>query len=84
MSKDKITIVDVRTLEEFMGGNVAGSINISLQEIPPRLKEIESLQQPIIFCCSSGNPSGHAAAFLKSCDLECENGGSWMDLNYNS
>jgi len=82
MSKDKITIVDVRTPSEFMGGNVAGSINIPLQEIQQRLKELKSLPQPIILCCASGNRSGQATAFLKSCGLTCENGGSWMDVNY--
>jgi len=82
MSKDKITIVDVRTPSEFMGGNVAGSINIPLQEIQQRLEELKSLPQPIILCCASGNRSGQATAFLKSCGLTCENGGSWMDVNY--
>lgn len=28
------TIVDVRTSAEFMGGNVANSINIPLNEVP--------------------------------------------------
>jgi len=82
MSKDKITIVDVRTPSEFIGGNVAGSINIPLQEIQQRLEELKSLPQPIILCCASGNRSGQATAFLKSCGLTCENGGSWMDVNY--
>jgi len=83
MSKIKQTIVDVRTPGEFMGGNVAGSINIPLQEIQQRLDEIKSLQQPIILCCASGNRSGQATTFLKGCDIECENGGSWMDVNFN-
>ena len=83
MNKSKTTIVDVRTPEEFRGGNVNGSINIPLQEIQQRLDEIKSLQQPIILCCASGNRSGQASAFLKSCGVDCENGGSWMDVNYN-
>lgn len=83
MSQDKITIVDVRSHIEFMGGNVAGSINIPLQEIQQRLEEIKSLPQPIVLCCASGNRSGQATAFLKSCGIQCENGGSWMDVNYN-
>lgn len=83
MSNNKKTIVDVRTPEEFRGGNVNGSINIPLQQIQQRLEEIKFLQQPIILCCASGNRSEQAAAFLKSCDIECENGGSWMDVNFN-
>ena len=84
MNNSKKAIIDVRTPQEFMGGHVTGSINIPLQEIQQRLDEIKSLQQPIILCCASGNRSGQATAFLKGCGLDCENGGSWMDVNYNS
>lgn len=80
---DKRTILDVRTTAEFRGGNVVGSINIPLQEIQQRLEEIKSLQQPIILCCASGGRSEQATNFLKSCGIDCENGGSWMDVNYN-
>jgi len=77
------TIIDVRTHAEFSGGHVANSINIPLQEIQQRLDEIKKLQQPIILCCASGNRSGQATAFLKSICIDCENGGSWLDVNYN-
>ena len=83
MSSNKKTIVDVRTPAEFMGGNVNGSINIPLQEIQQRLDEIKALQQPIILCCASGNRSGQATSFLQNCGVDCENGGSWMDVNYS-
>ena len=83
MIKNKFTIVDVRTPIEFMGGNVAGSINIPLQQIQQHLDEIKSLQQPIILCCASGNRSGQATIFLRSCGIECENGGSWQEVNFN-
>lgn len=77
------TIIDVRTPGEFMGGHIPGSINIPLQVIAQRLEEIKSLPQPIILCCASGNRSGQAAAFLQSCGLDCENGGSWIEVNLN-
>ena len=83
MNDEKTTIIDVRSPAEFSGGNVAGSINIPLQEFQQRLDEIKSLNQPIILCCASGNRSGQATAFLKSIGVECENGGSWLDVNYN-
>lgn len=60
---NKQTIVDVRTPGEFMGGHVAGSINIPLQEIQERLEEVKALPQPIILCCASGNRSGQATSF---------------------
>lgn len=78
----KGTIVDVRTPEEFMGGHVAGSINIPLGELTEKIEEIKSLPQPLTLCCASGNRSGKATAFLRSIGVECENGGSWFDVNY--
>ena len=80
---NKKTIIDVRTRGEFMGGNVAGSINIPLNEIPQRLVEIKKMPQPIILCCASGARSGQATFFLQSNGINCENGGSWYDVNYD-
>lgn len=77
------TIIDVRTPSEFMGGHVVGSINIPLQEIDSRLDELKTMKQPFVLCCASGNRSGQATQFLKSCGIECENGGSWMDVNFS-
>jgi rhodanese-related sulfurtransferase len=75
------TIVDVRTPGEFAGGNVAGSINIPLNEVVDRSEEIMSLKKPVLFCCASGGRSGQATAYFKSQGLECENGGGWMEVN---
>jgi len=75
------TIVDVRTREEFMGGNVAGSINIPLQEVVERESEIMDLKQPVLFCCLSGGRSGQATQYFKAKGLECENGGGWLEVN---
>ncbi len=80
---NKQTIVDVRTPGEYMGGHVAGSINIPLQEIPDRMEEIKVLPQPIVLCCASGNRSGQATYFLKQHGLNCINGGSWLEVNNN-
>ncbi len=76
------TIIDVRTPNEFMGGNVAGSINIPLQEIQLRIDELKNLNQPLVLCCASGNRSGQATHFLSQQGIECCNGGSWLDVNY--
>ena len=76
------TIVDVRTTSEFMGGNVAGSINIPLQEIQQRMDELKNLNQPLVLCCASGNRSGQATHYLSQQGIECCNGGSWLDVNY--
>ena len=82
MNNTNFTVVDVRTRTEFSGGNVAGSINIPLNEIQERFEEIKSLHQPIVLCCASGGRSGQATHFLKSMGIDCENGGSWLEVNY--
>jgi phage shock protein E len=75
-------IVDVRTPDEFIGGNVRGSINIPLNEVENRLAEFEAIEGPIILCCLSGARSGQATGFLQAQGIECFNGGGWMDVNY--
>ncbi len=75
------TIVDVRTPAEFMGGHVAGSINIPLQNVPSKLDEFRNMKN-LVLCCASGNRSGQATAWLQANGVECVNGGSWMDVNY--
>lgn len=76
------TIVDVRTVDEFRGGHVAGSINIPLNEILHRLEEIKDLKTPLVLCCASGNRSGQAHRYLSQQGIDCHNGGSWLDVNY--
>lgn len=79
------TIVDVRTRGEFSGGNVAGSVNIPLQEIEQRIDELKNLQQPLVLCCASGNRSGQAQRYLSRLGIECCNGGSWLTVtNFQS
>lgn len=75
------TIIDVRTQEEFIGGNVTGSINIPLNEVVDREDEIREMKQPILFCCLSGGRSGQATQYFKSKGIECENGGGWEEVN---
>ncbi|MBS1651178.1 MAG: rhodanese-like domain-containing protein [Bacteroidetes bacterium] len=81
IKEGKASIIDVRTHAEYMGGHVAGSKNIPLQELSERINEVKNLKN-IILCCASGNRSGQAERFLKQNGIECENGGSWMDINF--
>lgn len=76
------TLVDVRTREEFMGGHVAGSFNIPIQELTTRLDELKVMKQPLILYCASGGRSAQAAQYLKQLGYECLNAGSWMDVNF--
>ena len=81
IKSEQTVIVDVRTPQEFMGGHVAGSINIPLNEITQHLDEFKKMG-PIVLCCASGGRSGQATMFLKQNGIECSNGGSWLDVNY--
>jgi rhodanese-related sulfurtransferase len=74
-------VIDVRSQGEFMSGNVQGSINIPLQEIPQRIEDIKALNSPVILCCASGNRSGQAHHYLSQQGIECYNGGSWYEVN---
>ena len=74
-------VVDVRTPGEFMGGHVAGSINIPLNEVPSRVDEFKEMGK-VVLCCASGGRSGQATMFLQQYGIECVNGGSWLNVNY--
>jgi phage shock protein E len=76
------TVVDVRTHAEFMGGHVAGAINIPLQELMARVDEFKLLKAPVVLCCASGNRSGMATQVLQAQGVDCVNGGSWLEVNY--
>jgi rhodanese-related sulfurtransferase len=81
LKSGQATVVDVRTPAEFMGGHVAGSINIPLQNVPSKHDEFRNMKN-IVLCCASGNRSGQATAWLQANGVDCVNGGSWMDVNY--
>ena len=76
----KATIVDVRSPGEVMGGHVVGRINIPLQQIPNRLEEFKKMKN-IVLCCASGGRSEQATMFLQQNGIECQNAGSWLDVN---
>jgi adenylyltransferase/sulfurtransferase len=55
-------LVDVREVDEFAAGHLAGSVNIPLGELPQRLEEIPPQSGPV-FICRSG------ARSLAACQL---------------
>lgn len=73
-------IVDVRTAEEFMIANKNGSINIPLESLDSRFKELNK-EKPIIVCCASGSRSGLAKRSLNAKGFESvHNVGAWRTL----
>lgn len=83
IKENNCTILDVRTPEEYAYGSVPGSINIPLDEITSGMDEIKALKKPVVLCCASGARSGRVTEFLEQNEIDCCNGGSWMDLNFN-
>ena len=80
INDSKTTIVDVRTTEEFLQGNLKGSINIPLHEIVDRVEELKRIQ-PLVLCCLSGGRSGKATAYLQAQGCEkVYNGGGWEEI----
>jgi rhodanese-related sulfurtransferase len=76
-------VVDVRTPEEFAGGNVVDSINIPLDKLVEREEEVLAIEELVVFCCLSGGRSEQATQYFKSKGLNCVNGGGWMEVNGN-
>jgi rhodanese-related sulfurtransferase len=77
INDDNVTIVDVRTAGEFLGGNVRKSINIPLNKVTESVEELRNMQ-PLVLCCASGNRSGQATAYLEENGFkDVYNGGGW-------
>lgn len=78
---DGALIVDVRGPGEYAGGHIKGSINIPLDAIDSRMKDLKNKNKAIITCCRSGARSGMAVSKLSSHGLTAYNGGAWDSLN---
>ena len=58
--------IDVRTVEEYNAGHVAGSVNIPYTEINGRIGEVTRDKDALIYVyCRSGRRSGIAQVMLK-------------------
>lgn len=86
MSYEKInlkeaTIVDVREPSEFSAGNVEGSINIPLGQVPNKVEDFKNMKKPLVLCCLSGGRSGQAVEFLAANGVDdIYNGGGWEEV----
>ncbi len=79
--KEGAIILDVRSKGEYAGGNIKGSINISVDQLGNNLDKLKDKNKPVITCCASGMRSASAKSFLKSKGYaHVHNGGGWMSL----
>lgn len=59
------TIIDVRSPQEFAVKHYPNAINVPLEQVAQRIKELEKMPTPIVAYCKSGNRSGMAVSILK-------------------
>jgi phage shock protein E len=78
--KNGAIIIDVRTSGEYNSGHISGSTNVPLDKIKSKIKKIENLKKPVIFCCASGMRSSQATSIAKSRGVDAYNGGGWSGL----
>ena len=71
-------IVDVRSPGEFQSGNVSGSINIPLQNLPSKVNELKGKE--VILVCRSGARAGNALAHLTNEGITAYNAGPWQTI----
>jgi|TARA_B110000908_G_scaffold165352_1_gene214683 rhodanese-related sulfurtransferase len=79
--KEGAIVIDVRSKGEFNSGHISGATNVPLDKIKSKIKKIENLNKPVIFCCASGMRSGQANSIAKSRGINAFNGGGWSALN---
>jgi len=73
-------IIDVRSEVEFAFGHKDGSINIPINLLKDRMKELDNTK-PIILCCASGSRSAIAKYTLTSNGFKnVHNAGTWHSL----
>lgn len=83
-SLNDVSIVDVRTPEEYLIEHFPNAINIPLDSIAQRIEEFRQMKKPIIAYCRSGNRSRTAVSILKQYGItDAVNGGGIDDLKQN-
>ncbi len=72
--ENEILLIDVRQLNEYQSGHVAGAVHIALQEIPNRVEECVSADgSPTYFICKVGGRSAQACEYLAGESLNVVN-----------
>lgn len=67
-----MTLIDVRTAEEFDGGHIKGFFNIPVDELREHIEEFD-IKKPVYVVCQSGLRSYIACCILSQHGFECYN-----------
>ncbi len=66
MSEKEFMLIDVRTPQEYQGGNIKGAVNLPLDNITRDISQTASdKSQKLLLYCRSGARSGMAVRLLK-------------------
>lgn len=63
-------LLDVRTPAEYAAGHVDGALNIPVQELGSRMRELGPTTRPIVVYCRSGARSATATGMMRSVGYE--------------
>lgn len=67
--KGDYQFIDVREIDEYEEGHIAGTTNIPLSQFQARVDEI-SEDAPVVLVCAAGGRSAQAAMFMASLGYE--------------
>lgn len=81
------TVIDVRTADEFAEGHVATAVNLSVEDLPTHLAEVNKLvagdrSRPVVVYCASGGRAATAKRDLEAAGYShVVNGGGYDSLH---
>jgi rhodanese-related sulfurtransferase len=80
LKREGAQLVDVRSVGEYAGGHVPGTLNIPLHEIDARATELDPSRW-VVVACASGTRSALAARKLRSRGFQkVMNAGTWRNF----
>ena len=63
-SPESIMLIDVRDADEFAKGSFKTAVNIPVEKLEPKIKDLPD-DKPVVFVCSTGARSGEAFYMAK-------------------
>jgi len=75
---DGATILDVREVDEWTAGHIAGSVHVPLSQLPGRAADIPTTD-PLVVVCRVGARSAQVTAWLASQGREVANLAGGLD-----
>jgi phage shock protein E len=76
MVADGALLLDVRARDEFAQHHLPGSMNVPLDELEQRIRELPSGTRSMVVYCRTGSRSSKAAALLRAYGYEVHDLGS--------